>query len=93
VSPRREVDEAAPRRRNLAKPIVALVLLAVVVSFVVQNSQKVKVQLWFVTGHPRLIWVLLVTVVVGAALGFVAGRPSRRRRADQRRADRRRGRD
>lgn len=89
MNPRREVDEAAPRRRNLAKPIVALVLLAVMVSFVVQNSQKVKVQLWFVTGHPRLIWVLLVTVVVGAALGFVAGRPGRRRKLDQRQRSRR----
>lgn len=91
MSPRRADDEEiAPRRRNLAKPIVALVLLGVIVSFVVQNNQKVKVQLWFVSGHPRLIWVLIVTVAVGAVLGFVAGRP-RRRRAEERRG--RRGRD
>lgn len=86
---RADNDEVAPRQRNLAKPIVALVLLGVVVSFVVENNQKVKVQLWFVTGHPRLIWVLLVTVAVGAVLGFVAARPGRRRRGETRR----RGRD
>lgn len=87
MSPRRSRtdDEVEPSRRNVAKPIAALVLLAVVVSFVIDNSQKVRVRLWFVTGHPRLIWVLIVTVVVGAVLGFVAGRPGRRRRDAERR--------
>jgi uncharacterized integral membrane protein len=89
VTPKPADDEAASSHRQLVKPILALVLLAALVSFVVQNGQKVKVQLWFVSGHPRLIWVLLVTVAVGAILGFIAGRPGRRRRADGRRGRRR----
>jgi len=50
----------------------------VVVSFVVENSQRVKVRLWFVTGHPRLIWVLVAAVVIGVVLGYVLGRVGRR---------------
>jgi uncharacterized integral membrane protein len=84
VSAKAPDGEAAPRP-PIAKYVVALVLVAVVVSFVVENAQRVKVQLWFVTGHPRLIWVLLVAVVVGAVLGFVAARPGRRRRLGERR--------
>ena len=70
------------RRRIPAGRLVGLAAVtAVVVSFVVENDQRVKVQLWFVTGHPRLVWVLVVTVVVSALLGYLYGRNRRRRRS------------
>jgi uncharacterized integral membrane protein len=66
-------------RRAVARLGTLAVLVAVAVSFVLENDQKVRVRLWFVTGHPRLIWVLVVTVVVGAVIGYLVGVPRRRR--------------
>ncbi len=71
-----------PRRVRL---IGILVVAAAVVALVVQNSQRVSLRLWFVTGHVRLIWVIVVCLVVGAALGFVVGRRARGRRSRRRR--------
>ena len=80
------------RRLPAARLAGLALLVAVIASFVVENDQKVKVQLWFVTGHPRLVWVLAVTVVVSAVLGYLYGRTRRRRRPSAGRGARRRGR-
>ena len=80
------------RRRPAVRLAGLALLVAVIVSFVVENDQKVKVQLWFVTGHPRLVWVLAVTVLVSAVLGYLYGRTRRRRRLSFGRGARRRGR-
>lgn len=79
-----EGNERRPssRRRNLraARSLGVLALVAVVVVFVIQNSQRVTVRFWFVTGHAPLIWVIVVCLAGAAAFGFVVGRRSRRRR-------------
>ncbi len=65
-------------------------MLAVV--FVLQNAQPVRVHFWFVRAHPRLIWVVLVSVVVGVVLGYLLAAPGRRaakRRRRQERAEQR----
>lgn len=67
------------RRPKRAVAVAGLVVVAAAVVFVVENSQRVTVHLWVVTGHPRLIWVLLVTLVVGAVAGVLATKGSRRR--------------
>ncbi|HMK63211.1 MAG TPA: lipopolysaccharide assembly protein LapA domain-containing protein [Acidimicrobiales bacterium] len=77
------------RRLPAARLVGLAAVVAVVVSFAVENDQRVKVQLWFVSGHPRLVWVLVVTVVVSAALGYLFGRSRRRRRLSARTALRR----
>lgn len=74
-------DEPSGRPRRTGRAVGVLVVLGAVVWFVVENSQRVGVRLWLVTEHPRLIWVLAVAVVVGGALGFLAGRGTRRGRA------------
>lgn len=74
---------AVVRRRRQARTLGLLVVAAAVVAFVVQNSQAVQVKFWFVTARPQLIWVIGGCVVIGAALGFVAGR-SRRQRGKRR---------
>ncbi len=66
-----------PRATRL---LALLIVVGVVVALVIQNSQRVTIRFLFVTGHVRLIWVLLVALVVGAAFGFVSGRRVRRRR-------------
>lgn len=82
MSPEPAPAETNGVNKGRAARLVALaVVLAVAVSFVLENDQAVRVRLWFVTGHPRLIWVLVVTLVAGAVIGFLVGRPARRRRA------------
>jgi uncharacterized integral membrane protein len=76
-----EQPTRARRLNPRATRLLALLIVAgVVVALVIQNSQRVTIRFLFITGHVRLIWVLLVTLVVGAAFGFVSGRRVRRRR-------------
>ena len=83
-------EQPSPGRGLNPRAVRALgvvVLAAVVVVFVVQNSQPVAVRLWFVTGHVRLIWVIVVCLAVAGAFGFVVGRRGRRRRRRHRGTD------
>lgn len=79
-----QLDQARRRKRLLqAAGLVAAVIVAV--AFVVENSQPVKVRFWFVSAHPRLIWVVIACLVAGALFGLVLGRQSRRRARRRRR--------
>jgi uncharacterized integral membrane protein len=74
------------RRLNprAARTLGVVVVAGAVVVLVVQNSQRVTIRFWFITGHVRLIWVIVVCLVVAGAVGFVAGRRGRRRRRRRR---------
>lgn len=74
--------------RNLARLIALLVVAAVVVAFVVQNSQNVPVHVLFLTDHSPLVYIVLGCLVVGVIVGYVAG--MRRARRKQERTRRRR---
>jgi hypothetical protein len=63
-----------------ARTLGVVVVAGAIVALVVQNSQRVTIRLWFITGHVRLIWVIVVCLVVAGAGGYVAGRRGRRRR-------------
>jgi uncharacterized integral membrane protein len=65
---------------RLARALALLIVIGVAFAVVIQNSQRVTVRFLFITGHVRLIWVLVVCLVVAGAVGFVAGRRGRRRR-------------
>jgi uncharacterized integral membrane protein len=61
--------------------VAAAVIVGAIVILVFQNSQKVTLRFWFITGHVRLIWVIVVSAVVGGAFGLLlSGRGRRRRR-------------
>jgi len=76
-----EVDELGrKRRRRLVRAAAALVGLVLVIAFVVENAQPVDVRFWFVSRHPRLIWVVLACLVIGVALGYALAMPRRRKR-------------
>jgi uncharacterized integral membrane protein len=72
---------AALRRRRLTRTVVALVVIVLVVVFVAQNSQPVKVHFWFVNAEPRLIWVILGCLAVGVGIGYLIGRPRKKKSA------------
>ena len=64
-----QTGEVAPkggrRERSPARVIAALVVVAVVVVFVIENHENVRLRFWFVSGHVHLVWLMLVCVVLG----------------------------
>ncbi|HZU79986.1 MAG TPA: lipopolysaccharide assembly protein LapA domain-containing protein [Acidimicrobiales bacterium] len=81
-----EQDEAPPRDlRRTTRIVGALVVLALVIVFVVQNTQTVPVHYFTGTGHPRFIWVVVGCLLVGVVAGMILGRMRRRRSARRRR--------
>jgi uncharacterized integral membrane protein len=54
------------QRKDIARIVAALIIVIVLVAFVVKNSEKVNVSFVFFSAHVRIIWVLLVTALLGA---------------------------
>jgi len=70
ISQETVVADGKPKRERseVTRLVVALVLTAILVAFVVANYHPVKVSFLATDRHPRLIWVLLVTAIIGAVL-------------------------
>lgn len=80
-------EEKAKRQadqRQVARALGVLVVIGFAIAFVAQNAQSVKVQFWFVSARPRLIYVIVGCLVVGAAFGIVTTRMRQRRQARRR---------
>ena len=75
-------EDQQRNRRDIARVIAALVIVAILVAFVVKNSEKVNVSFVFFSAHVRLIWVLLVTAVLGALADRLFLWRRRRNRSD-----------
>jgi hypothetical protein len=74
-----ELDQA--RRNRVVKIVTALVLLGLLVAFVIQNyNQYGRVHYVFLTRTSRILWVILVSGVLGWVSGYLIGRPSKRLR-------------
>jgi len=74
----------AEGHRRGAKALVAALVLILLIVFVIRNSQRVSIDFILSTGHPRLIWLIVVCTLIGGAVGYFLGRPagrSRRHRA------------
>lgn len=70
--------------------LIAIIALIVIylIAFVLKNTRSVKVSFVFASTTASLIWVLLVSILLGIVLGLAASRlghvrPSRRARAAQ----------
>jgi uncharacterized integral membrane protein len=62
-------DEPARRdNRQTTRLVAALVLLALLIAFVVDNTRKVTVGFVFTDHRTRLIYVLIVTALIGVLL-------------------------
>ncbi len=55
-------------KRHLIRLIAIGVLVVVLIAFVVDNTQSVRVGFLFFERNPPLIWILVVTAALGAAI-------------------------
>jgi len=66
--------------------VVALVLItAYIVAFVVKNDAEVNVHFIFFTARTSVIWLILLSLVIGIVGGLLLSQLYRRRRGDERR--------
>jgi uncharacterized integral membrane protein len=54
-------------RREIARITGLIVIVVILVAFVLDNSHSVRVGFVFADREPRLIWVLIITALLGAA--------------------------
>lgn len=75
--------------RDNVRIVAALVIVGLLIAFVIANSEKVSIHFLIFTSSVRLIWVLVVTALLGGlADRLVVIRRARIRREEARRARR-----
>ena len=79
------------RQTRVAKFLVALFLVVVFVVFIVQNSDRVKIDYVFFHRDTRLIWIMLACAVLGGIVGFLVGRPGKQVRLRRKRGEPKKG--
>lgn len=67
-------------RGNLIRVAVGVVALAVLLAFVIQNSQSVPVHFVVATVRTPLIWALFLSAILGLLIGLVLPYSLRRSR-------------
>jgi uncharacterized integral membrane protein len=73
--------------RDNVRIVLAVVIVGILIAFVIANSEKVSVHFLIFTSQVRLIWVLVVTALLGAmADRLLVIRRARMRREEARRA-------
>ena len=74
-----------PETRETFQPrlwltVVGLVLIgAYIVAFIAENNKKVTVHFVFFSAHTSVIWVVLLTLVIGLVAGLLLSQLVRRR--------------
>lgn len=71
------LDEQQVRRIALVGALVLVVILALV--FIIENSDPVEVSFVFFSARISLIWVIVLSMALGAGLGLVLLRLLRKR--------------
>jgi uncharacterized integral membrane protein len=79
---REGLDERQVRRIALAGASVLVVSLLLI--FVIENSDAVQVSFVFFSADISLIWVIVLSAVIGGAVGPAGARVARRRLLDRR---------
>ena len=74
-----------PSRENQMRLIGALVVAAVLITFAVQNRNDVRVSFLFFHWDARVIYVIIVSALLGMLVAYLLGRRRRRVRRDERR--------
>ncbi|HYV60883.1 MAG TPA: lipopolysaccharide assembly protein LapA domain-containing protein [Acidimicrobiia bacterium] len=72
-------------RENRSRLIVALVIAAVILVFAFQNTNHVRVSFLFFHWDARVIYLIIVSALLGALAAYLVGRLRRSRRREERR--------
>lgn len=67
-----------PDRMVTPYRVVAAIIVILLIAFVVDNTNNVRVGFVFFHSEVALIWVLVITALLGLAVGVLLGRRSRR---------------
>jgi len=73
-----------PTRENQMRLIGALVIAAVLIVFAVQNRNDVRVSFLFFHWDARVIYVIIVSALLGMLVAYLLGRRRRRVRREER---------
>ena len=73
----------SPTRENQMR-IVALVVAALLVIFAIQNTKQVRVSFLFFHWDARVIYLIIVSALLGMLLAYLLGRRRRRARRGER---------
>ncbi len=72
TSPHSVGEKGSPDRHDqLAKLVLAAVLIGLLVAFIVGNSERVRVSFVFFHSRSSLIWVLVITNLLGFLAGYL----------------------
>jgi uncharacterized integral membrane protein len=74
-----------PTRENQMRLIGALVIAAVLIIFAVQNRNDVRVSFLFFHWDARVIYLIIVSALLGMLVAYLLGRRRRRTRREERR--------
>jgi uncharacterized integral membrane protein len=74
-----------PSRENRTRLIGALVIAAVILLFAFQNTNRVRVSFLFFHWDARVIYLIIVSALLGMLLAYLLGRRRRRVRREERR--------
>lgn len=72
-------------RENRTRLIVALVITAVILVFAFQNTNRVRVSFLFLHWDARVIYLIIVSALLGGLAAYLLGRRRRSRRREDRR--------
>ena len=73
-----------PTRENQMRLIVALIAATLLVIFAIQNTKEVRVSFLFFHWDARVIYVIIVSALLGMLVAYLLGRRRRRVRRDER---------
>jgi uncharacterized integral membrane protein len=82
--PQRPSQRRPPSRENQMRLIVALVAAALLVIFAIQNTNDVRVSFLFFHWDARVIYVIVVSALLGMFVAYLLGRRRRRVRRGER---------
>jgi uncharacterized integral membrane protein len=82
--PQRPSHRRPPTRENQMRLIVALVIAALLVIFAIQNTKDVRVSFLFFHWDGRVIYVIIVSALLGMFVASLLGRRRRRVRRGER---------
>lgn len=68
---------AQDRHVRLAKVVGGAVLVLAIIVFVLENSRPVELSFLSWTFSLRLVWLVVVSLALGAIIGYVVGRPAK----------------